>query len=58
MVPANVIKILDFVDPNNPILACESFLKCVELRTLGWKTASPNTILGLAGWEEGVVIIV
>lgn len=58
MVSTKVVQILDFVDADNPVLARKGFFKSIELGTFSWKARPTNTILGLARWEEGVIVIV
>lgn len=58
MIASKVIKILDLVDPNNPVLTRERFLDCREFRALVWKTGATDSVLSLAGWEEGIEVVV
>lgn len=58
MVSADVIKVLDLVDSDDPVLAGEGFLDCVEdWADVGHLDAS-DAVLCLSGWEEGVVVVV
>jgi hypothetical protein len=58
MVSAYVIEILDFVDSDDPILAGEGLLNCVERRANLWHFDASDSILRLSSWEERVVVVV
>lgn len=58
VVAAQVVKVLDLVDSDDPVLAGEGFLDRGELRALGGETDTADTVLGLAGGEEGVEVVV
>lgn len=58
MIPAYVVEIFDFVNPYDPVLACVSFFECAELGSFCWEPRTPNSILCLSRWEEGVEIVV
>lgn len=58
MIPSQVVQVLDFVDPDNPVLRRERFLERVESGRLGGETGASDTILGLAGGEESVIVVV
>lgn len=55
---AQVIKILDLVNSNDPVLTGECLLESGELGSLGGDLASSHTVGGLTGGEEGVVVVV
>jgi hypothetical protein len=58
MVSPKVVQILNLVDPDDPVLAREGFLDRCQLWALGRKSYATDTVSGLAGGEEGVVVIV
>ena len=58
MISPNVIQILDLVDPNDPIFACESFLQRTELGSLRRQARSSNPVLSLSRREQRVVVVV
>lgn len=58
MIPAYVVKVLDLVDPDDPVLARESFFQRGELRPLRRETTSSNPILCLPRGEQRVIIVV
>jgi hypothetical protein len=58
VVPAYIIKIFDFVDSDDPVLACEGFFNTVESWANIWQLDAPNSILRLSSREERVVVVV
>jgi hypothetical protein len=52
VISANVVKILDLVDSDDPVLAGEGFLDAVQSWADIWKFDASDPILGLPGWEE------
>ena len=58
MVPADIVKVLDLVDADNPILARERLVERAELGPLLRKPGAADAVLGLARGEERVVIVV
>ena len=58
MRPAQIIQILNLIDPNNPILARESLLQRLDLWALSRHLALSDPIHGLSGREERVVVVV
>ena len=58
VVSANIIKVFDLVDSDDPILAGECLVQGVERGTNFWKLNSTDSVLGLSGWEERVVVVV
>jgi len=58
MISTNIVKILDLVDPDDPVLTGKGLVQSTELWTDGWKAGSANAVLGLTGWEESVEIVV
>ena len=53
-----VVEILDLVDPDDPVLTGERLLDSGELGALSRQLNTTDTILGLPGREEGVVVVV
>ena len=58
VVPAYIIKIFDFVDSDDPVLAGEGFFNTVESWANIWQLDAPNSILRLSSREERVVVVV
>lgn len=58
VVSADVVEILDLVDSDDPVLAGESLLNCIERWTDIWQLNASDSILRLPGWEERVVVVV
>lgn len=58
VVTANVVKVLDLVDSDDPVLASESLLDGVEDRSSIRQSHAADAILRLSGGEEGVVVVV
>lgn len=58
MITADIIKVLDLVDSNDPVLAGECLLDRVQDRADVRKPGTADAICGLPGWEEAVVIVV
>jgi len=58
MISADIVKVLDFVDSDDPVLAGEGLLNCVESGTHIWQLNASDSILGLPSWEERVVVVV
>lgn len=56
--PTEVIKVLDLVNSDDPVLTGESLLERRELGALGWKLAPSHTVSGLTRGEERVVVVV
>lgn len=55
---AQVVKVLDLVNSDDPVLTGECLLESGELGSLGGDLASSDTVGGLTGGEEGVVVVV
>ena len=58
MVSADVVKVLDLVDSDDPVLAREGFLDCIEDWADVGHLHTSDTVLCLSGWEKGVVVVV
>lgn len=58
MVSPQIIQVLHLVDSNDPVLRCERLFHSTEFRTLLWQACSSDTVHGLTGWEERVVVVV
>jgi hypothetical protein len=58
VVAAKVVKILDLVNPDDPVLASKGLLNGAELGALGGKTRVADTVLGLSRGEQRVVVVV
>ncbi len=58
MVSTHIIKVLDFVDSDDPVLAGECLLNCVERWADFGQFYASDSILRLTSWEERVVIVV
>ena len=58
MVPTDVVEIFHLINPDDPVFASEGFLESAELGALGWETHATDTVLGLAGGEEAVEVVV
>ena len=58
MVTAEVVKILHLVDADDPVLAGEGLFERVEDGALLRKTRASDTVVGLAGREERVVVVI
>jgi hypothetical protein len=58
MVTVNVVKILDLVDTDNPILTGKSLLQSVESRSLRRHSGVSNTINGSSRGEHASVVVV
>lgn len=58
MVSANVVKVLDLVNSNDPVLTSEGFLDGVEDWANFWHSGATNTVLCLSRWEKGVIVVV
>lgn len=58
VITAKVVKVLDLVNPNDPVLASKSLLNGAKLRTLGGKSYATNAVLGLSSGEQRVVVVV
>lgn len=58
MISADVVKILDFVDPNDPIFRREGLFEGVQGGTIVRHAGASDAVNGLARWEEGVVVVV
>jgi len=52
VVSAHIVEVLDLVDSDDPILAGEGFLNCVESWALSWHFDASDSILRLSGREE------
>ena len=58
MISADIVQILDLVDPDYPIFTREGFFESIELRPFGGETRATDTILCLPGREKAVVVII
>jgi len=58
VITAKVVKILDLVKTNDPVLTCESFLQGVKLGAFLGELGATNTIHGLTCWEETLIVVV
>lgn len=58
MISTDIVQVLDLVDADDPILAREGFFECIELGAFGGETRATDAILGLAGREETVVVVI
>ena len=58
MVTTNVVKVLDLVDANDPVLTGERLLDDVQDRSLLRKANPTNSILSLTGREQALVVVV
>jgi hypothetical protein len=58
VVSADIIKILDLVNSDNPVLARESLFHSIEDGPYFWQLDTTDSILSLSGWEERVVVVV
>lgn len=58
MVSAEVIKVLDFVDTDNPVLASEGLLDRIQDRTLGGETGATNSVGRLSWGEQAAEVVV
>ena len=58
MVPADIVKVLDLIDADDPVLARECLVQCAELGPLLREPGAADTVLGLARGEERVVVVV
>jgi len=58
MVSTDIVKVLDLVNSNDPVLAGECFFYCVEDGSNIRKLNTTNTILSLSNREEAVVVVV
>ena len=58
MISADIVQILDLVDPDYPIFTREGFFESIELRPFGGETRATDAILGLPGREKAVVVVV
>jgi len=56
--PAEVVGLLDLVDADDPVLAGEGLLDGAELGAHGGQLGAADAVLGLAGGEERVVVVV
>lgn len=58
MVASKVVKILDLVDPDDPVLASKGLLDGAELGALSRKTRATDAVLGLSSGEQRVVVVI
>jgi hypothetical protein len=58
MVSAHIVEILDLVDADDPVLARVRLLQSAELGSIGREAGSAHAVLGLAGGEERVEVVV
>lgn len=58
MISSEIIEVLDFVQPYDPVLTGEDFFDSVENRTDVWHPNSSNSVLCLTRWEEAVVVVI
>lgn len=56
--PAQIIRLLDLIDPDDPVLAGESLVERTELGALGGQFGAADAVLSLARGEERVVVVV
>jgi len=56
--PAQVVQVLDLVDPDDPVLGREGLLDRAELGPGGGEFAASHAVGSLAGGEERVVVVV
>jgi len=58
VITVKIVKILDLVDPDDPVLTGKGLLHRRQLGSFGRKSHATNTVDGLALLEEGVVVVV
>lgn len=58
VVTVKVVKVLDLVDPDDPVLTGKGLLHSRQLGSFGGKSHTTDTVDGLALLEEGVVVVV
>ncbi len=58
VVSADVVKVLNLVKSDDPVLAGEGFLQCSQLRTFSWQLRAANSVLRLACREQGIIVVV
>lgn len=58
VVSAHIVQVFDLVDSDNPVFARESLLQRRKLGSLRGHFGASDSVLGLAGREEGIVIVV
>ena len=58
VVSSDIVKVLDLVDSNDPVLASESFVQGVESRAPIGHLDTTYSVLALSRWEECVVVVV
>lgn len=58
VITSKVVRLLDLVDPNDPVLARERLFNRAELRSLSRESRSTDTVGCLSGREERVVVVV
>lgn len=58
MIPTHVVKILDLIDPDDPVLASKGLLYSVQNGSDFWHLNTTDSVHGLSGREESVVIVV
>jgi hypothetical protein len=58
VVAAKVVKILDLVDPDDPVLTGEGLLNGTELRAFCGQSRVTDTVLCLSSGEERIVVVV
>jgi len=58
MISADIVEILDLVDADDPVLAGKRLLNNIKGGALVWQPNASNSIRGLPGREEVVVVVV
>ena len=58
MISTDVVKVLDLVDSDDPVLAGESFVEGIERGAILRKLDASDSVQGLSGWEERIVVVV
>jgi hypothetical protein len=58
MISADIVKVFDLVNSNDPVLAGKTFLNRIEDRSNFWQSSTTDTILSLSRREKGVIVVV
>lgn len=58
MITTNVVKVLDFVDTDDPVLAGISLLNRVDNRSLVWDSNLSDSISGLSRRKQRAVVVI
>jgi hypothetical protein len=58
VVSADIVKILDLVNSDDPVLARESLFHGVKNGPYFWQLDATDSILSLSGREERIVVVV